>query len=77
MLSNGVAQDAAVDPRFEGPQSYRFRDKNGLTIPNALGYSAIRLIKGHTNIWADVVASVLVQYDREELYRMVKENESI
>lgn len=63
------------DPRFEGINSYGFRDKAGLPIPNAMGYAAIRCIKGHTNFWAEVVAPVLTEYDREELFRMIKTNE--
>ena len=32
-------------------------------------------VKGHTNFWAEVVAPVLAEYDREELFRIIRANE--
>ena len=64
-------EGGAPDPRFEGIQSYGFKDKNGLPIPNSMGYEAIRRIKGRKSYCNEDVALVLVQYDREELHRMV------
>ncbi len=65
----------AEEIRFSGFCTYQFSDCNNLPIPNALGYKAIRIIKGHTNIFHDIVADELKLHDREDLWKLVTENE--